>query len=141
MSESNPNSTVLRPCAIITRTRETAASSPPATAMLTPDGAAAAELARNASAQATLGQKGNWVVMASWLAQLRPLLLLPDDIPAPKGSRDEAERVRNRLSGLAKTRVSAELQRVATADWDARDGYEWHVCGGLNPRLFGYFPI
>ena len=33
---------------------------------------------RDAPPATPLGRKGNWVVMASWLLQLRSLLLLPD---------------------------------------------------------------
>src|ERR1700722_10249049 len=37
---------------------------------------------RQAPATTPLGQKGDWVVMAAWLVQLRSRLLLPADSPA-----------------------------------------------------------
>jgi segregation and condensation protein A len=38
-----------------------------------------AEALRQAPASVPLGQKGDWVVMAAWLVQLRARLLLPAD--------------------------------------------------------------
>jgi segregation and condensation protein A len=54
-----------------------------------------------------MGQKGDWVVMAAWLVQLRSLLLLPADAPAQQAARDAADRFRNRLSGLAEIQALA----------------------------------
>jgi len=54
-----------------------------------------------------MGQKGDWVVMGAWLVQLRSLLLLPADAPARQAARDEADRFRDRLSGLAEIQALA----------------------------------
>jgi len=48
-----------------------------------------------------MGQKGDWLVMASWLVQLRSRLLLPADAPVHQEAKDAADRLRKRLSGLA----------------------------------------
>ena len=37
---------------------------------------------RGAPSATPMGQKGDWLVMAAWLVQLRSLLLLPEDAPA-----------------------------------------------------------
>jgi hypothetical protein len=61
---------------------------------------------RDTPATTPMGQKGDWVVMASWLVQLRSLLLLPEDAAAGRAAKDEADRFRNRLSGLRRSRLS-----------------------------------
>ncbi|HEV7582298.1 MAG TPA: hypothetical protein VGO77_18130 [Mycobacterium sp.] len=63
---------------------------------------------RDAPPATPMGQKGDWVVMAAWLVQLRSLLLLPDDAPARQAAQDEVEGFRDRLSELA------EIQLLAT---------------------------
>jgi segregation and condensation protein A len=55
---------------------------------------------KNAPPGTSLGQKGDWVVMAAWLLQLRSLLLLPADTPAYQAAQDEAAQLRDRLAGL-----------------------------------------
>src|SRR5476651_496147 len=45
---------------------------------------------RQAPAATPLAQKGDWVVMAAWLVQLRALLLLPADAPAQQNAVVEA---------------------------------------------------
>jgi segregation and condensation protein A len=62
---------------------------------------------RDAPPTMPMGQKGDWLVMASWLVQLRSLLLLPADAPARQAARDEANRFRDRLSGLAEIQALA----------------------------------
>jgi hypothetical protein len=62
---------------------------------------------RDAPAATPVGQKGDWLVMASWLVQLRSLLLLPADAPAHQLATDAADRLRKRLSG------PAEIQALA----------------------------
>jgi segregation and condensation protein A len=47
-----------------------------------------------------LGQKGDWVVMASWLLELRSRLLLPVDPAAQQEAELEADQLRERLVGL-----------------------------------------
>ncbi len=47
-----------------------------------------------------LGQKGDWVVMAAWLVQLRSLLLLPAAAPARQAAELEADQLRARLIEL-----------------------------------------
>jgi segregation and condensation protein A len=62
---------------------------------------------RDASPATPVGQKGDWVVMASWLVQLRSLLLLPADAPAHQAAKDAADHFRDRLSGLAEIQALA----------------------------------
>ena len=62
---------------------------------------------RDAPPATPMGQKGDWVVMAAWLVQLRSLLLLPADAPARQAAKDEADRFRDRLSGLAEIQALA----------------------------------
>ena len=47
-----------------------------------------------------LGRKGDWVVMAAWLVQLRARLLLPADAPAQHEGTADADRLRERLVAL-----------------------------------------
>jgi segregation and condensation protein A len=63
---------------------------------------------QDAPAATPMGQKADWLVMASWLVQLRSRLLLPADAPVHQAAQDAADRLRNRLSGLA------EIQALAT---------------------------
>jgi segregation and condensation protein A len=62
---------------------------------------------RHAPPAMPLGQKGDWVVMASWLLQLRSLLLLPADTQAHRTGEDEADRLRDRLVGLQEMQALA----------------------------------
>jgi segregation and condensation protein A len=62
---------------------------------------------RDASPATPMGQKGDWVVMASWLVQLRSLLLLPADAPAHQAAEDAADHFRNRMSGLGEIQALA----------------------------------
>ena len=62
---------------------------------------------RDAAPATPLAQKGDWVVMAAWLLHLRSLLLLPADNLARKAASEEAERFRDRLSGLAEIQALA----------------------------------
>jgi hypothetical protein len=55
---------------------------------------------RQAPAKMPLGQKGDWVVMAAWLVQLRARLLLPADAPAGQEAQVEADQLRGRLVAL-----------------------------------------
>jgi segregation and condensation protein A len=55
---------------------------------------------RQAPAKMPLGQKGDWVVMAAWLVQLRARLLLPADAPAQQDAAAEAAVFRGRLVAL-----------------------------------------
>lgn len=47
-----------------------------------------------------LGQKGDWVVMAAWVVQLRARLLLPADAPGQQAAAVDAEQLRDRLTTL-----------------------------------------
>jgi len=47
-----------------------------------------------------LGEKGDWVVMATWLVLLRSRLLLPADLPAQEEAETQADRLRGRLVAL-----------------------------------------
>jgi segregation and condensation protein A len=62
---------------------------------------------RDAPVATPMGQKGDWVVMAAWLVQLRSLLLLPADAPAARAAKDAADDFRDRLSGLAEIQALA----------------------------------
>ena len=62
---------------------------------------------RDAPATTPMGQKGDWLVMASWLVQLRSRLLLPADAPMHQEAKDAADRLRKRLSGLAEIQALA----------------------------------
>jgi segregation and condensation protein A len=55
---------------------------------------------QRAPAATPLGQKGDWVVMAAWLVQLRSLLLLPATAPARLAAEIEADQLRTRLIDL-----------------------------------------
>lgn len=54
-----------------------------------------------------LGQKGDWVVMASWLLQLRSLLLLPAGTAAQQAAETTADHLRAHLAALAGMRALA----------------------------------
>ena len=60
-----------------------------------------------APAATPLGQKGDWVVMAAWLLQLRSLLLLPADAPARQDAASEADQLRGRLVALQEMQALA----------------------------------
>ena len=62
---------------------------------------------RDAPSATSLGQKADWVVMASWLVQLRSLLLLPAEAPAHQAAQDAAGRFREGLAGLAEIQALA----------------------------------
>jgi segregation and condensation protein A len=55
---------------------------------------------RHAPPATPLGEKGDWVVMASWLLQLRSRLLLPADSPEQRAAAGEARQLRERLVNL-----------------------------------------
>lgn len=57
----------------------------------------------------SLGEQGDWVVMAAWLLLLRSQLLLPADAPAQVAAVVEADRLRARLGAMR------DMQ--ALADW------------------------
>jgi len=62
---------------------------------------------RDAPPATPMGLRGDWVVMASWLVQLRSLLLLPADAPAHQAAEDAADHFRNRLSELGEIQALA----------------------------------
>jgi len=62
---------------------------------------------RQAPAVMPLGQKGDWVVMAAWLVQLRARLLLPVDPAAQQDAMAEADVFRDRLVGLQEAQALA----------------------------------
>ena len=77
-----------------------------------------------------LGQKGDWVVMAAWLVQLRSLLLLPADAPGRQDAAAEADQLRTRLAGLQ------EMQ--ALAGWlERRPQLGRDVFARGQPEIFG----
>jgi segregation and condensation protein A len=85
---------------------------------------------RQAPAKMPLGQKGDWVVMAAWLVQLRARLLLPADAPAQQEAAAEADVFRGRLVALE------EIQ--ALAGWLERRPQLGHdVFGRCRPEIFG----
>jgi segregation and condensation protein A len=76
---------------------------------------------RQAPAAMALGQKGDWVVMAAWLLQLRSQLLLPADAPAQSDAAAEADQLRDRLVALqAVQALAAWLERRPQL---GRDGF------------------
>jgi segregation and condensation protein A len=76
------------------------------------------------------GRKGDWVVMAAWLVQLRSLLLLPADATGRQDAAAEADRLRVRLAGLQ------EMQ--ALAGWlERRPQRGRDVFARGRPELFG----
>jgi segregation and condensation protein A len=77
-----------------------------------------------------LGQKGDWVVMAAWLVQLRTRLLLPVDAPAQQDAVTEVDRFRGRLVALE------DIQ--ALAGWLERRPQLGHdVFSRGAPEIFG----
>jgi segregation and condensation protein A len=64
-----------------------------------------ATASRQAPATMPLGQKGDWVVMAAWLVQLRTRLLLPADAPARQEAAAEADQLHTRLVSLQNTKT------------------------------------
>jgi segregation and condensation protein A len=58
-----------------------------------------------------LGEKGDWVVMAAWLLQLRSVLLLPAEAPARQEAAVEADQLRARLIELQATQALAAWLR------------------------------
>jgi hypothetical protein len=85
---------------------------------------------RQAPATLPLGQKGDWVVMAAWLLQLRSRLLLPADTSAQQDAAVEADQLRGRL---------VELQAMqALAAWLERRPRLGHdVFARGRPEIFG----
>jgi segregation and condensation protein A len=63
---------------------------------------------RCAPAATPLGQKGDWVVMAAWLVQLRSRLLLPADLPEQQKAAAEADQLRHRLVDLRAMQALAQ---------------------------------
>jgi segregation and condensation protein A len=85
---------------------------------------------RQAPASLPLGQKGDWVVMAAWLVQLRSLLLLPADAPARQDAAAEVDQLRGRLVALA------DMQ--ALAGWlECRPQLGHDVYPRGQPEVFG----
>jgi segregation and condensation protein A len=85
---------------------------------------------RQAPAATSLGEKGDWVVMAAWLVQLRTRLLLPADAPGQKEAAAEADQLRGRLVALE------EMQ--ALAFWlEQRPKLGHDVFARGQPELFG----
>jgi segregation and condensation protein A len=85
---------------------------------------------RQAPGKMPLGQKGDWVVMAAWLVQLRARLLLPADAPAQQEATVEADALRGRLVALE------DMQ--ALAGWLERRPQLGHdVFARGQPEFFG----
>ena len=77
-----------------------------------------------------LGRKGDWVVMAAWLVQLRARLLLPADAPAQHEATADADRLRERLVALE------EIPALAT--WlDRRPQLGRDAFARGQPEVFG----
>jgi segregation and condensation protein A len=84
----------------------------------------------HAPAATSLGEKGEWVVMAAWLVQLRTRLLLPAEAPGQQAATAEADQLRGRLVALE------EVQALAW--WLERRpqlGHDVFVRG--RPEMFG----
>ena len=54
-----------------------------------------------------LGQKGDWVVMAAWLLQLRSRLLLPADASVQQDAAAAVDQLRGRLVDLQAVQLLA----------------------------------
>jgi segregation and condensation protein A len=75
---------------------------------------------RQAPVTTPLGRRGDWVVMAAWLVQLRARLLLPADTPAQHEAKADADRLRERLVALEEIQVLATwLERRPQLGGDA----------------------
>ncbi len=85
---------------------------------------------RQAPAAMPLGQKGDWVVMAAWLLQLRSRLLLPADAPAQQGAAAEADQLRGRL-------VDLQAMQVLAAWLERRPQLGRDVFRRGHPEVFG----
>ena len=93
---------------------------------------------QQAPAATSLGEKGDWVVMAAWLVQLRTRLLLPAEAPGQQAATAEADQLRGRLV------VLEEIQ--ALAGWLERRpqlGHDVFVRGrppsrAQSPEMFGF---
>jgi segregation and condensation protein A len=82
---------------------------------------------RQAPPALPLGQKGDWVVMAAWLLQLRSRLLLPADVPAQQDAAAVADQLRGSL---------VDLQALAT--WlERRPQLGRDVFCRGQPEMFG----
>ena len=75
---------------------------------------------RHAPPATPLGEKGDWVVMAAWLVQLRSVLLLPPEAPARQDATVAADLLRARLIALQATQALAAWLRPAAATWSRR---------------------
>jgi segregation and condensation protein A len=85
---------------------------------------------QQAPAATSLGEKGDWVVMAAWLVQLRTRLLLPADAPGQHEATAEADQLRGRLVALE------EVQALAL--WLERPPQRGHdVFDRGRPAIFG----
>ncbi|MEA2769431.1 MAG: segregation and condensation protein [Acetobacteraceae bacterium] len=85
---------------------------------------------RQAPANMSLGQKGDWVVMAAWLVQLRSRLLLAAGAPVQEEAATEVDQLRTRLVALA------DIQ--ALAGWlERRPQLGQDVFARGAPEIFG----
>src|SRR5580698_7663422 len=126
MTEPHPDSPPVRHGEIVVRPPETAGFSPPTRAMLTPEGAAALaaahDLARNASAPATLrAYKADWTHFSAWCAAkgFVPVPAAPEVVGAYLASLAETHSpatIRRRLSALGK------MHRYNDLPWNAAHG-------------------
>jgi segregation and condensation protein A len=85
---------------------------------------------RQAPPTTPLGQKGDWVVMASWLVQLRSLLLLPAESPAQQAAEIEAEQLREHL-------VTLQAMQALAAWLDHRPQLGRDVFARGQPEVLG----
>jgi segregation and condensation protein A len=85
---------------------------------------------QHASPATPLGQKGDWVVMAAWLLQLRSLLLLPAHAPARQEAAVEADQLRARL-------LSLQAMRTLAGWLEQRPQFGRDVFARGRPELFG----
>ncbi len=85
---------------------------------------------RQAPASISLSQKGDWVVMAAWLVQLRSRLLLPADLPAQQEAAAEADQLRGRL-------VTLEAMQALASWLEQRPQLGHDVFARGRPEMFG----
>jgi segregation and condensation protein A len=85
---------------------------------------------RQAPAAVALARKGDWVVMAAWLVQLRSLLLLPVDAPARQVAELEADQLRERL-------LTMQTMRSLAGWLEQRPQLGRDVFARGQPEMFG----
>ena len=85
---------------------------------------------QQAPATLPLGQKGDWVVMAAWMVQLRTRLLLPADALGQQMAAVDAEQLRDRL-------VTLQAMQAMASWLERRPQLSQEVFARGQPEVFG----